>query len=353
VLWGRRLLGVAVAAAFVFVPWGWGPSNQLLAGFAIVWCMVGVALVVLTGWGGQMSLGQFGIAGLAAMAAANLVARWNADFFFVILAAGAAGGVAALLVGLPALRIKGPFLAVTTLALAIFLDEYFLNSSNFPQFIPTAGVRRPLLLQRFDLNDNYEMYLTCLVLLALTVLVTSGLRKARAGRVLIAAENNERAAQSASVPTTSVRLAGFAVSGVIAGVAGALDVLLLNALNPGSFPSVDSITVFSYSVIGGLGSVAGVFSGVLVMKYLESITALGTFHEAISGIAVLVVLALIPGGIGQILYSLRDRVLRMVAERRGILVPSLVADRRADLVAEHAEKEASLLVGALSERSRA
>jgi branched-chain amino acid transport system permease protein len=258
-----------------------------------------------------------------------------------------------LLVGLPALRIKGPFLAVTTLALAIFLDEYFLNSSNFPQFIPTAGVRRPLLLQRFDLNDNYEMYLTCLVLLALTVLVTSGLRKARAGRVLIAAENNERAAQSASVPTTSVRLAGFAVSGVIAGAAGALDVLLLNALNPGSFPSVDSITVFSYSVIGGLGSVAGVFSGVLVMKYLESITALGTFHEAISGIAVLVVLALIPGGIGQILYSLRDRVLRMVAERRGILVPSLVADRRADLVAEHAEKEASLLVGALSERSRA
>jgi branched-chain amino acid transport system permease protein len=350
VLWARRLAGAVLAAAFVFVPWTWGPSNQLLAGFAVVWAIVGVSLVVLTGWGGQMSLGQFGIAGLAAMAAANLVARWNADFFLVISAAGVAGGLAALLVGLPALRIKGPFLAVTTLALAVFLDEYFLNSSNFPEFIPSAGVSRPLLLQRFNLNDNYQMYLTCLAFLALAILVTSGLRKARAGRVLVAAENNERAAQSASVSTTSVRLAGFAISGVIAGVAGGLDVLLLTALNPGSFPSVDSITVFSYTVIGGLGSVAGALSGVLVMKYLESITALGTFHEAISGLALLVVLALIPGGIGQVLYWLRDRLLQIVAERRRIAVPSLVADRRVVEVSEHADDEERLLAGALGGR---
>jgi len=347
VLWTRRVLILGVIAAFIFVPHMWGPSNQLLAGFAIVWAMIGVSLVVLTGWGGQMSLGQFGIAGLAAMVAGNMVAHWNSDFFVVIGAAGATGGLAALLVGLPALRIKGLFLGVTTLALAVALDEYFLNSSTFPQFLPSNGVNRPLLFQRFDLNDNYEMYLVCLAFLGLAILVTMGLRKARAGRVLIAADNNERAAQSASVPTTAVKLSGFVVAGIIAGVAGALDVLLLEALNPGSFPAVDSITAFAYSVIGGLGSVTGMLIGVLFFKFVETITALGTLHEAISGAALLWVLSVVPGGIGQVVYGIRDRLLRLVADRRDILVPSLVADKRETGGPDRSPDEEGLLIGAL------
>lgn len=328
VVWFRRALLAAVIAAFIVVPHTWGSSNQLLAGFAIMWAMVGVSLVVLTGWGGQISLGQFGIAGVAGVIGGNMVAHWNADFFFVIIAAGAVGAAVAVLVGLPALRIKGMFLAVTTLALAVALDQYFLNQSTFPQFIPLDGVHRPLLLQRFNLNSNYELYLTCCGLLGLAILATVGLRKARAGRVLIGVRDNERAAASVAVPTTSVKLAGFAVAGVIAGVAGALDVYLLQALNPGSFPPVDSLTVFGYSVIGGLGSVTGVLLGVLIFKYLESITAFGTYHLAISGAALLWVLQVLPGGFGQVVYDLRDRLLRVVADRRGILVPSLVADKR-------------------------
>ncbi|HVA74404.1 MAG TPA: ABC transporter permease [Acidimicrobiales bacterium] len=329
VIWFRRALLAAVIAAFIVIPHTWGSSNQLLAGFAIVWAMVGVSLVVLTGWGGQISLGQFGIAGVAGVVGGNMVAHWNADFFFVILAAGAVGALVALLVGLPALRIKGLFLAVTTLAVAVALDQYFLNQSTLPQLIPLQGVRRPLLLQRFNLDNNYELYLTCLAFLALTILATMGMRKARAGRVLIGVRDNERAAASVSVPTTNVKLAGFAVAGVIAGVAGALDVYLLQALNPGSFAPVDSMTVFGYSVIGGLGSVTGVLLGVLIFKYLESITAFGQFHLAVSGAALLWVLQVIPGGFGQVVYDVRDRLLRVVASRRGILVPSLVADKRA------------------------
>lgn len=346
VLWSRRLLLTAVVAAFVFVPWMWGPTSQQEASYAVVWAMVGVSLVVLTGWSGQVSLGQFGIAGIAGMVGANLISRWNSDFFLVIFVAALTGGLAALLVGLPAIRIRGLFLAVTTLALAVALDEYFLNSSNFPSLIP-GEFGRPLLLQRFNLNDAYEMYLVCLVFLVLAIMVTVGMRKARAGRVLIATENNERAAQATSVPTTAVRLQGFVVAGIIAGVAGALDAYLLTAVNPGSFPSIDSITVFAYSVIGGLGSVTGTLIGVLFFKYLETITALGQVHEAISGAALLWVLSVVPGGLGQVVYGVRDRLLRRVADRRGLLVPSLVADRRAAVTADHAEDEESLLLGAL------
>ncbi len=346
-------LMIALAAAFIFVPHGWGPSSQLLAGFAMVWAMVGVSLVVLTGWAGQISLGQFGIAGVAGLVAGNMVAHWNADFFFVMAVSGVVGAAVALLVGLPALRIKGLFLAVTTLALAIALDQYFLNQATLPQLIPASGVSRPLLLQRFDLNSEYEMYLVCLGFLALSILATVGLRKARAGRVLIGIKDNERAAASAAVPTTHIKLAGFVVAGVIAGMAGALDVLILQALNPGSFPPVDSITVFAYSVIGGLGSVAGALIGILCFKYLESITALGQVHLLISGAALLWVLSVLPGGLGQVVYNVRDRLLRMVADRRGILVPSLVADKRKAVEAAPEDRDllASLAAGNGARRS--
>jgi ABC-type branched-subunit amino acid transport system permease subunit len=185
-----------------------------------------------------------------------------------------------------------------------------------------------LLLQRFDLNNNYEMYLVCLAFLALAILVTRGMRKARAGRVLIGTNDNERAALAVAVPTTSVKLAGFAAAGIIAGVAGALDVYLLEALNPGSFPPLDSITVFGYAVIGGMGSVTGVLLGILIFKYLESVTAFGQYHLAISGAALLWVLLFFPGGFGQVVYDVRDRILRWVADRRNLIVPSLVADKR-------------------------
>jgi branched-chain amino acid transport system permease protein len=348
VVWARRLLVAAVITLFVWLPHGWSPSHQYLAGTAMVWAMIGVSLVVLTGWGGQISLGQFGISGVAGMVAGNMIAHWNADFFLVMLVAGAVGAVVALLVGLPALRIKGLFLAVTTLAMAVALDQYFLNTDTFPKFIPQNGVPRMLLLQRFNLNDFYELYVVTFIFLVLSVLVTIGLRKSRAGRVVIGTRDNERAAAAVSVPTTQIKLASFAVAGVIAGVAGAFDVLLLGALTPGDFPAGDSIVAFSYSVIGGLGSVTGAISGVLFFKFLETQTWLGTFRQLVDGGFLVLVLLFIPGGIGQALYWLRDQALRVVADRRGIVVPTLVADKR---TAESATEADGDLLAALAARS--
>ncbi|HML01431.1 MAG TPA: hypothetical protein VK428_14695 [Acidimicrobiales bacterium] len=91
---------------------------------------------------------------------------------------------------------------------------------------------------------------------------------------------------------------------------------------------MDSITVFVYAVIGGLGSVPGVLIGIFVFEYLQSITALGSLHLVISSVVALWVLSAFPGGLGQVVYNLRDRLLRMVADRRGLVVPSLVADKR-------------------------
>src|SRR3954453_8192454 len=161
VRWPKVAILSLVVLAFIFIPHAWSPSNQLAGGFALVWAMIGVSLVVLTGWGGNISLGQFGIAGVSGMVAGNLIENVNLDFWIVILVAGAVGALVALVVGLPALRIKGLFLAVTTLAFAIALDAYFLNQDTFPQFIK-SDVGRGYLWKRFNMEDTYTMYLVCL-----------------------------------------------------------------------------------------------------------------------------------------------------------------------------------------------
>ncbi len=318
--------GVALLAVLaVVVPATWSASNQLLAAFAIVWAMVGVSLVILTGWGGNISLGQFGIVGVGALVAGNLIADQNLDLIFVLVLAGAAGAAVALVIGLPALRIGSLFLAVTTIAFAVALDSYVLNVNNFPELVP-SNVPRPMLFGRYDLEDQYAMYVVCLVVLAGWIAVALGLRKARTGRTLMATRDNERAAAAAGVEPTRVKLGGFVIAGTIAGVAGALHVQLLHSLAPGSYPVTDSITVFSTAVIGGLSSVSGAVGGVLLFKWLETIDALGDLRLILTGSGLLFVLYALPGGLGQLFGRLRDVLLERVARRRGIDLVAPSAD---------------------------
>jgi branched-chain amino acid transport system permease protein len=346
VLWLKRALGALAVLAFVLIPNTWSPSNQYTAAVAIIWAMTGVSLVILTGWGGHISLGQFAIVGVGALVAGNLVNNYNPDVFLVLAAAGAAGALISLLIGLPALRIRGLFLAVTTLAAAVALDKYVINVNNYASILP-LDVEKPLLFERIDLNDRYNMYAFCLVFLGLSILVAQGVRKARAGRVIIATRDNQRAADASGVPTTSVKLAAFLLAGTISGVAGGLHVLLTSSVAEGSYQPTMSLDVFATAVIGGLGSVTGALSGVLVFRYLDTVTALGDIRMALTGGVLLVVLLAFPGGIGQLLYNVRDRYLRWIANRREILVPSLVADRRSG--EKHAQDEVGLLQGALGE----
>ena len=337
--WGSLLV---VAILFLVIPAGWSASNQFLAGVAITYAMTAVSLVILTGWGGHISLGQFGIVGAGAWLGGSMVADHNMDLFFMLILAGVAGAVISLVVGLPALRIQGLFLAVTTLAFAIALDSYFLNFNNFPNLLPQS-VERPLLFERFDLDEYYAMYVFCLVLLVASILVARAVRGARGGRVIVGTRDNNRAADSAGVPTTRMKLTAFILAGAIAGVAGGLHILWIGSLNPGTYNPTESITVFATAVIGGLGSLTGAISGVLFFRFLETQTWLEEARQGVTGFGLLLVLYFFPGGIGQLLQSTRDRILKRIALRRDILVPSLLEDK---LVEDGEESEDSGLLGA-------
>ncbi|TMK83399.1 MAG: branched-chain amino acid ABC transporter permease [Actinobacteria bacterium] len=340
---GKWALGALVALFAVLAPFIYGPSTVNLMSVALVWGVVAISLVVLTGWGGNISLGQFAFVGVGAIVTGNLVVKLNLDLFACFLIAGAAGAAVAMLVGLPALRIRGLFLAVTTLAFAVALDSYFLNPVHFRNWIPQE-VNRPVLWRRFPLESERAMYFLCLGFLVVAILVALGVRRARSGRALLATRDNSRAAGAMAVPTTASKLSGFVLSGVIAGVAGGLHVMILHGARVGTYQPVSSLEVFSMAVIGGMGSVGGALLGVFGLRLLQGVS--DAYRLLVTGSGLLVILLVLPGGLGQAVVMVRDRVLRMVAKRRGILVPSLVADRRTD---DRPEEEAALLSRALEQ----
>ena len=322
----KWVLVTLAAAAAIFVPRGWAPSSQSLAATATVWSLVAVSLVVLSGWSGKISLGQFGIVGVAAIAAGNIVQSWNIDIFVTLLVAGVVGALAALLIGLPAMRIQGLFLAVTTLAFAVALDSFFLNPVNFPGAVPD-NVNPPIFWDRFDGSEQLPLYYLGLGTLVVGIILTASLRRTRWGRVLQAVKENEKTAQAQAIPSTKVKLIAFCYSGFLAGLAGGVYVLVLRGARVGSFQPTMSLEVFSMTVIGGLGSIVGALLGVLTFRYLATVLS-GELRLAISGTGLLLVLYLLPGGFGQAVYWARDQLLRRVARRRGIHVPSLIEDSR-------------------------
>jgi branched-chain amino acid transport system permease protein len=326
VVWGRRLIVLGAVLVALVAPAALTVSQLNLMGtVALIYAIVGVSLVMLTGWSGQLSLGQFAIAGVGAVTAANLLDH-QVDLLLVLLASAGAGAVGALAVGLPALRIRGLFLGVTTLALAVAMSTYFLNPSYFASILPLT-VERPVVLTRFDLSDERTLYYFTLVMLGGVVWLARNLRASQVGRRLIAVRDNERAAQARGIHVLRLKLMAFSASGAIAGLAGALLVLVLQGVGAGDYSPRQGFEAFAMVVIGGLTSASGAIVGAVALRGAQYLVG-GGLQLIVTGTGVLVLLLLFPGGLGQLVTRARDAMLRRVAGRRGIEVPSLIADRR-------------------------
>ena len=329
---GKGILGVLVAAIVLGAPMLVGDERLGLATLVVIYAMVGVSLVVLTGWAGQISLGQFAFAGVGAAVAGGLAANHDWDFFMTLWVAGLAGAAIAVLIGLPALRIQGLLLAVTTLAFAFTVENFVLNPEFFGWLLPEdlAFVERPILYGRFSIESDMRFYYACLVFLGLSVLAARSLRRLRSGRVLIGVRDNTRALQAFGVNPARTRLAAFAISGFIAAIAGALLAYQQGTVDAATYSPTTSIQLFTMTVIGGLTSLPGALLGAayvvgvpyLLQDHVENIGLLST------GIGLLVLLLFVPGGLSEVAYRGRDRFLRALARRHGVHVPSLVADSR-------------------------
>lgn len=322
VVWVRRGTYAAAVALVLLMAVTLGPRQlNLLGSVTAVYALVALSLVVLTGWTGQISLGQFAIAGAGAVVAGHLLAERQADLFLAMIAAAAAGAVVALIVGLPALRIRGLFLAVTTLAFAVPMSSYFLNPTYFADQIPQA-VERPLLFERFDLADERTLFLFCAAILGLALVAVRNLRASRTGRVLVATRDNELVVQARGVSLPRARLLGFVISGAIAGLGGALHVVVLQGVRFGTYSPGLSFEAFTMVVVGGLSAIPGAILGAVALRWAEYFLS-GAVQLLVTGTGVLVLLLVLPGGLGQVIIRARQRYFRWVATRHGIEVTSL------------------------------
>lgn len=313
----RLVLVVATGLLVLGLPPLLGTNGQLKAGVIVVFATIGTSVVVLTGWAGQVSLGQMAFVGVGAAIGAWATVEQGWDPLAAMLLAGPIGAVVAVLVGLPALRLRGLYLAVTTLALSLAASEWIF-SNRAVDWIPEGSFLRPELLHRISLDSPLRLYYFALVVLALAVLALRGVRRSRTGRVLIALRDNEPGTTAYGVDTTRAKLGAFALSGCIASISGVVLVIHQAAFRPVTYSAEESLTVFTATVVGGLGSVLGAVLGAVFQRGSQWLLPM-PWSVLATGLGVLVVLSAVPDGLGGLLFRARDRLLGVVARRHGLV----------------------------------
>ena len=321
VRWGRTGLLATLAVLAVLVPFVLSDARVILLTYITLYAIIAISLVVLTGWAGQISLGQFAFVGLGAAVSASLLVHAGADFLLAMLVAAIVGAVLAVLVGIPALRIQGLFLAVATLAFAVPVSTFLLNSRYFPTLNPSQ-FQRPILLGRFNLEDPLTFYFVCVGALLVVIALARNFRRSRAGRAVVAVRDNERGAAAYAINPVRAKLTAFAFSGAIAGFAGAFYAVGLRGIPFSGFDPLLSVEVFTAVVVGGLGSIPGALLGAAYVEGAQYFLT-GSGRLLATGGGLLILLMVVPGGLGEVMYTVRDRLLRIIAGRRGLSVPSL------------------------------
>lgn len=245
-------------------------------------------LNILTGYTGQISIGQAAFMTVGGYISALLVRNLEWSFFAALPVAALGAGVVGLFFGLPSLRVKGFYLTMATLA-AQFIIPWFTRHA-YPDILnKTQGLNVPvpvLLETKFNHPDNYIFI--ALTMVILTTIVSHNISRSRLGRAFVAVRDNDLAAEVLGVDPFKYKLQAFFLSSAFAGIAGSLAAHRIRHINSETFGLEDSIFFLGMLVVGGLGTSLGPILGVAVVEYLSEIATvfgpvLGTIYPDMSG----------------------------------------------------------------------
>jgi branched-chain amino acid transport system permease protein len=250
------------------------PSYYIyLINIILVHVILAVGLNILVGFTGQISLGHAGFFAIGAYGTALLITHLHLPFFIALIAAGLIAAFFGFIIGLPALRLEGPYLAIATLGFGlsimhvigtmdIFGGRMGIHTPPLDLGIPEAGIS-------FVLKSDVSIYYLILVITIIMVIGARNLMKTRVGRAFVAIRDDDIAAEVMGVNLTIYKTMSFAVSAFYAGVAGGLFGFVLSFFDPFAFNLILSIIFLVMVVVGGLGSVLGAIMGATLITYLQ------------------------------------------------------------------------------------
>lgn len=322
VKWGAvavALIALAVAPVFLSI----GALQEL--GVILLTGVISISVVILTGWAGQASAGQYAIAAVGAVFSAWLSAKVGITPWLAIpvatLVAVAVGSVLAF----PALRIRGLFLLALTFAFAIVARSMLFDPNYAGWLQPQGLVKRPTFFV-VDLADDRFMYAFAVVVLLVAITIARNLRRSRFGRLVIAGRENEANLEASGISAVRTKVAAFAAAGAFAGLAGALLAYEQFGVNGSSFDPSQSLQVFEMAIVGGVSSVYGGLLGTAVIYGLNLIAQQVPGVATFLPIVPLLILYITPSGLLGAGARLRDALLRIIAQRSKMIVPSLYGD---------------------------
>jgi branched-chain amino acid transport system permease protein len=300
-LWALRILGVALIAALPFIV---GPFWLNMAALALIYSLVVFSINVLTGFSGLLSFGQAGFVGAGAYTYGVLSVAGE-PIAFCVLAALALPTLLGLLVGLPAARLKGHYLAIGTLGFGVLGAQLLNNMVDI-----TRGPMGLLGIRSIGINRTTWFYALLVISLAVMAGLNALERRTFLGIMLKSVKFDEISAEASGMATFGMKLFAFCFSAFLAGLCGVLLAMYMRFLTPDLFVPTESFRYLMMAVVGGAGSATGGFIASLLLTAIpELLRSLGETNVRllVYGVMVLFVLWFVPGGIGGLLDRMVGR----------------------------------------------
>jgi branched-chain amino acid transport system permease protein len=305
------LSALAAACALPFLAGGYAVFQFTLV---IIYAIALVGLNILTGFNGQISLGHGAFYAVGAYTAAILLDRTGTPYWATVPIAGAVCLPIGFLVGIPALRLEGIYLALATLGLAVVVPQMLTlhGLEAWTGGVQGISVPRPDPPQFLRLDVDQWLYLFSLLVAVLMFALARNLLRGRIGRAIRAISDHPMAAASMGINIARYKVITFGVSAMYAGVAGALGALAAQSVSPASFSFFLSISLLVGLVVGGVASLAGSVFGAIFIVYVLNLADQATkaAHWAIYGVLLLGCVCAMPRGIAGLLQQIWVRVSR-------------------------------------------
>lgn len=301
-------------AAACFAPFATTGAYQMqVLNIAVLNAIVVLGLNYVTGWTGQINFGQAAFYGLGAYAT-GIAAKAGVPWILTPLIAVAVVIPASLALGVPTLRLRTYYLAMTTIGFGEIVRLVIVHWE--PVTGGTSGLRNipGISIAGIAVTGETAHYYVLLGALGLAALAAWRIRNSALGRAMLATRDSEVAAELSGVDTVRIKIVAFMLAAVYAGLAGCLYASSIHYISPDSFTGTQAVLLMTMLIMGGMGSIPGSIVGAVGLTLLpEALRFLGQWYLVLYGLAVIAVIILAPGGVASAADALHQRLRRRPA----------------------------------------